>query len=152
MENNQAVPFQGERGRDLNDHLRSTRLRKAWFGIWPPLALAVAYIINWLLLFGAGAALGNSDSNRFECWGRTVQTGPHAGGCESTWGWWSALLYLPELLLLATVAFAATFQDSRLLRRGAVVTLASVTVPWAVLGFSHGWAFHQAPLIWPPLP
>jgi hypothetical protein len=130
--------------------VRVERGRRVWEIAWPPLTLVGAYALHWFIVMVFALAVTYGPGSLDCSWGGSVTSGPNSGFCLTSWGLWSPLLYLPELLLIVTVGGVMLTRKRSTLRLGALVTLAAVSVPTAILLVSHGWAVNQMPMrLWP---
>lgn len=98
-----------------------------------------------VILFAAlVVAYGEGD---FECLGRLDER----GYCQQDWGWWSPVMYLPEIALLTGGIIAASAKSFRYW----MWTLAAAALAVAACAFAltvtDGWAVNQIPIniFWP---
>ena len=112
------------------------------------LTVATVYTAHWILAYLAAVAVSESDQG-FECWGRTIESGPERGYCATAWGGWSAAMYLPELVLLAAAAAALATRSWRVWKWGLAAAAVSVVVFFFIAASTHFWAVNQMPVIWP---
>jgi hypothetical protein len=112
------------------------------------LAVAFIYAAHWCVTYVSALALVEGDQG-FECWGRTVESGPELGFCRAAWGGWSAAMYLPELVLLAAGVAGLATRSFRVWKWGLAAAAVSVFVFFVVVSSTHFWAVNQMPVIWP---
>ena len=111
-------------------------------------AVVVIYGTHWVLTYISALALSEGDQG-FECWGRTVASGPERGFCKTAWGGWSAAMYLPELVLLAAGIAGLATRSFRVWKWGLGAAAVSVVIFFFVVASTHYWAVNQMPVIWP---
>jgi hypothetical protein len=104
------------------------------------------------LTYIAAVALANTDTPSFECWGRTIQSGPDRGYCATAWGGWSVAMYLPELTLVAAAVAGLATRSFRVWKWGLGGAVFSLLVFSVVAVSTHEWAVNQMPVIWPDFP
>lgn len=112
--------------------------------IWSVAAVFAIYAVHWALAQISAVALGNGGGDTFECLGRQT-----AYTCETAWGRWSPLLYLPELVLLVGGLVALALRSFRAWLWALGLAAAAVVSFVFVVSGTHANAINQMPWMWP---